>query len=45
MTLLLNDPSEHAALLAAGQRRLERFSWARAATVIRQALEEAASPA
>jgi glycosyltransferase involved in cell wall biosynthesis len=44
MTLLLSDPVQHAALLTAGRRRLERFSWSRAAAEIRRALEEAATP-
>jgi glycosyltransferase involved in cell wall biosynthesis len=45
MTLLLTDPSQHAALLAAGQRRLERYSWSHTAQVIRHALEAAVVPA
>jgi glycosyltransferase involved in cell wall biosynthesis len=42
---LLVDPRKHAALLAAGRRRLDRLSWARSAAIVRRALEDAAAPA
>jgi glycosyltransferase involved in cell wall biosynthesis len=42
LTTLLEDDQMHAALVAAGRTRLGRFSWARSATVVRHALEEAA---
>lgn len=44
LSTLLTDAGAHAALLDAGRRRLSRFSWSRAAGVIRQALEDAARP-
>ena len=40
---LLTDGSTNAALVAAGQRALARYSWADAAAAVRVALEEAAS--
>ena len=44
-TLLVDDEA-HAALMAAGRRRLEVYSWAESADIIRRALEQAAaSPA
>ena len=42
LTTLLRDDGAHAALVQAGQRRLTRFSWARTATAVGSALEEAA---
>ncbi len=43
LTGLLTNPSAAASLVAAGPPCLARFSWARSAEVIRQALETAAS--
>ena len=42
LTRLLTDDAAHDALVAAGRRRLDRFSWPRAAAAVRQALEDAA---
>jgi glycosyltransferase involved in cell wall biosynthesis len=43
LTTLLLDDGARAALVAAGRRRLEHFSWPRAAAVVLQALEQAAA--
>jgi glycosyltransferase involved in cell wall biosynthesis len=42
MTTLLADRGAHAALLAAGRRRLAQLSWAESAATVRAALEDAA---
>ena len=42
LTSLLSDPAAHDALAAAARQRLAAFSWARSATTILQALEQAA---
>lgn len=44
MTELLRDDTAHHALVAAGQARLARFSWAATADRVRHALEHAAAP-
>jgi glycosyltransferase involved in cell wall biosynthesis len=43
LSTLLTDDAARDALLAAGQRRLRRFSWSDSATVVLQALEQAAT--
>jgi glycosyltransferase involved in cell wall biosynthesis len=42
LTELLQDDAAHAALAVKGQARLQAFSWARAAALARQAVEDAA---
>lgn len=44
LTRLLTDDGARAALVAAGQRRLARYDWARTAATVLHTLEQAAAP-